>query len=364
MDKSTQDRFASGFRGKGKTPDDKKPETGVAIVIEPTGDTGSPATESATDTTNSGDGGPGTGSEAGSAAHGETAMPEMTQSEKSWQGRLKKREDELKAREAALASSTPQADGSAAVTGAPEGATPEPKPTGPAIDPNEGAEPAAEEAIETLSEENAEIASAEGEELPGSTSDIMANAPDDIKAIAQKFNTEFGEEFIDDFAKLFGYIAESRAGTVASEAIGPLKKLNDDLQGTLNAVIEQFQGMHQGDIEDGEPEFEQVVNSPEFEQWVMSQPQADQSRVVKVLQGGSASRILRVLKQFKDSLATNDTGPTPEKPAPGQIDTSALDAAAGVRSTGSIVPAITGSSGNESPESSFERGFSRSRKPA
>lgn len=360
MEKSTQDRFASGFRGKGKT-EDKKPEADVASVIEPAGDTGAAATDGAADTPNSG--GPGTGSEAGAAAHGETDMPEMTQSEKSWQGRLKKREDELKAREAALSGANPTGDGAAAATGAPKGAEPEPKPTAPAMDPNEAGESAIEEARETPAEESAEVAA--GEELPGSTSDIMANAPDDIKAIAKKFNTEFGEEFIDEFAKLFGYIAEARAGTVASEAIGPLKKQADDVQGMLNSVIEGFQGMHQGDIEDGEPEFEQVVNSPEFEQWVTSQPEADQGRVVKTLQGGSASRILRVLKQFKDSLG-KDSAPEGKEPeaTPGMVDTSALDAAAGVRSTGAIVPSITNASGGGSAEDDFARGFARARKPA
>jgi len=354
MDQATKDRFASGFRGK---TTEKKPDAPeVAIVIAPEGDAGSINGEGATDAgtqgAGSGETGPGTGTVENTSPTGETgtddeAMPEMTHSEKTWQGRLAKREAELKAKEAALmAANNPLHDGSHAVTAEPEET---------AMDPNEANEPAAEEMGETAGEEMAEAQTEpDGEALPGSTPDVVANAPEKIKAIAQRWSSDFGPDFMDDLAKFVGYIAEASAGKVASEAIGPLKAQNDDLASTLDAVIAGFQGMHQGDIEDQEPDFEQVVNSPEFEQWVTAQEPDAQQKIVRVLEGGSAGRIVRVLKDFKDFVAAN------AEPAPGSIDTSALDAATSVRSSGTPVPSLAGKAGG-SAEDAFKRGFYRSK---
>lgn len=112
--------------------------------------------------------------------------------------------------------------------------------------------------------------------------------------------------------------------------------------------------MHRGDIEDNEPDFETVVNSPEFEQWVMSQEPDTQSRIVRTLEGGSAMRIVKVLKDFKDWTAAQAVPPS------GQVDTSALEAAGGVRSAGSPVPDLS-AGGAASPDDAFKRGFYRGR---
>lgn len=317
MDKSTEDRFASGFRGKDKT--NPEPAADVAIVIAPEGDKDGGAEPPANDLPSTG--GPGTGVEGG---EGE---PPMTHNEKTWQGRLAKREEELRQREAALA---------AAEAGKKPGTDPGLTPELEAVDPGEmAAEPPAAESP--------------------ATADVMANAPAEIKAIVQEMSDDFGSDYVDKNIKLLTYLAQVVAGEAASKAIGPLQEQNATLQGTLDSVIENLQTMHRGDIEEDAPDFEDVVNSPEFEQWVQTMAPEAQSRVVQTLQGGSASRIVRVLKQFKDSLAASS------EPAPGQVDTSALEAAAGVRSSGASTPNVAGKPSGGSDEEAFKRGFFRGR---
>lgn len=345
MDKSTEDRFASGFRGKDKT--NPEPAADVAIVIAPEGDKDGGAEPPANDLPSTG--GPGTGVEGG---EGE---PPMTHNEKTWQGRLAKREEELRQREAALA---------AAEAGKKPGTDPGLTPELEAVDPGEAMETPAMEAGETAADEAGEIlddaptgemaAEPPAAESPA-TADVMANAPAEIKAIVQEMSDDFGSDYVDKNIKLLTYLAQVVAGEAASKAIGPLQEQNATLQGTLDSVIENLQTMHRGDIEEDAPDFEDVVNSPEFEQWVQTMAPEAQSRVVQTLQGGSASRIVRVLKQFKDSLAASS------EPAPGQVDTSALEAAAGVRSSGASTPNVAGKPSGGSDEEAFKRGFFRGR---
>ena len=220
----------------------------------------------------------------------------------------------------------------------------------------EAGETAADEAGEILDDApTGEMAAEPPAAESPATADVMANAPAEIKAIVQEMSDDFGSDYVDKNIKLLTYLAQVVAGEAASKAIGPLQEQNATLQGTLDSVIENLQTMHRGDIEEDAPDFEDVVNSPEFEQWVQAMAPEAQSRVVQTLQGGSASRIVRILKQFKDSLAVSS------EPAPGQIDTSALEAAAGVRSSGASTPNVAGKPGNGSDEEAFKRGFFRGR---
>lgn len=351
MEKSTQERFAAGFRGdkpesgkedlpEGTAADagegnanppavgEGGPAGGQAITDAPEG-AASGAEELPAVATGEGADNPDAGLHGempmgGDPMMGEELSPEDAQREASWKGRLKKMEDDLKARAAAL-------DEREASLGK----------------HNEAAEPASEEMAEGQLEEMAELSSAD-------INSLLASAPSDVKAIAQRFSEEFGEDFISDMTKLFGFIAEASAGKIAAEAIGPLKEQAEGIRGMIDSVIASFNTMHQDDLEDGEPEFEQIVNSPEFEQWVTSQEPDQQSRIVRALQGGSASRIVRILNQFKSSLKTEDK--SADQGA--SIDTSALEAAAGVRSTGASSPsAAEDQTAGMSDTDRFARGF-------
>lgn len=359
MDQSTKDRFSNGFRGK-------KPEdgAGVAIVIAPNGDSGSSAAENVADAgtqgAGAGDTGPGTGSEGG---EDDAGMPPMTHNEKTWQGRLAKREAELRAKEAALAGGA--------------GATTEPATTPAATDPEPmgddlGLGGEGEGDAGAIAGEGLETPAEEAAETPGNTEDggeidvggkkvaideILANAPAEIKSIVEALNFDLGDDFVNGIIKIVSYVAEYKAGKAATDALGPLKQQADDIKGTLDTVIDNFSSMHRGDIEDNEPDFEAVVNSPEFEQWVMSQEPDTQSRIVRTLEGGSAMRIVRVLKDFKDWTAAQAV------PQAGQIDTSALEAAGAVRSAGSPVPDLS-SGATSSPDDAFRRGFYRGQRKA
>lgn len=329
MDMDTKERFAKGFRGKKGMEEDAAAAAApaLAVIVAPgeepkaeKGDTETPGAETAAGTADVVEPTPGTEEEPPTTPPAEGAMPDMAQmpSEeevpeedrqafKSWRGRMQKLWDELQAARKSGAGAVPEAT--------------------------------AEAETETETEQQAS---------PAEIRDYLADAPEDIKAIATRYGEDFGPDYISDFSKLFGYIAERHA----DERMGEVKGEAESLRTMLGDVISGLNSMHMEDIQDAHADVADIVASPEFDQWIKAQDESRQDRIARTLQNGSSASVVRVLNEFKDSLK--------QEPAAGAIDTSALEAAAGVRSTGVSTPNTSGAAKNDND--AFARGFYRGRK--
>jgi hypothetical protein len=135
----------------------------------------------------------------------EEVSPEDMQRQKSWEGRLKKREEELKAREAELS----------AMAEAPE--------TFPAVD-----DVAVEEAKAKLAE-------------------------------------DFGEEFVSLIATIATGMAKKIAAETAEEKAGNIGK---DIEGVIEQIRDVNERAHFERIYDAHEDFVEIANDPDFQAWV------------------------------------------------------------------------------------------------
>ena len=224
------------------------------------------------------------------AEAGQDDMPEMTQSEKSWEGRLRAREVELKA----LAEHLDQRKN---------------RPGPEEIGAHEGYEvpadaadlsAAQEEAAESPAEESAEGADGEAEEA------------------MRQLSEDFGPEFV----KMICAIAMKKAHEAAGQRC-------DELGGTVKEVIADIENSrarrHFEEIYDAFPDFAEINESEPFNAFVDSMPADAQADVERVRASGSAKEIIRLLSTFKSQAQSGG-------------DDEGLDAAEGVRSTGIRLP--------------------------
>lgn len=175
---------------------------------------------------------------------GVTMTPEELAKEvqrlKSWEGRLKARDAELKAREAGGGSGGDGADMAEAVA-------------------------VAAEAVE------------------------QGAAPDDVMATLA---SDFGPDFVEAIGKLIEAKAGAIAERVAGEKVNPVMGTMEQLIGSLT---DERQRNHFEAIADRHPDFNEVASNPAFQEWVSQQGEAAQS----VVEGGSARQVIALLDQFK-----------------------------------------------------------------
>jgi hypothetical protein len=222
----------------------------------------------------------------------EVMSPEDIQREKSWIGRLKAKEAELKAREEALKAS-----------------------------PAEATEPEAPQVAATMATEAVEEAVEKVESGEMSFDEAMATLSNDFGA---------------DFTKMLGVLISSKAseiaGKMADEKVGPLK---GELDGLVGELVGEKERTHFESISDAHPDFMEVAASPEFRGYVESLPGTEQEAAMAVINSGSAKQINALLSAYK---AKSQVTTEADLPAAEPADESAMDAAEGVRSAGLKIP--------------------------
>lgn len=204
---------------------------------------------------------------------------------RSWEGRLKKREEELSAREAAL-----------------EG--------------GEGAE--ATDMQSTEASEQMQAVMARAAELRGSP---------DLDQLVARFVEDFG---IDTVAVL---------ALVGAKMAGGQAQANDsgtELSGRIDGLVEQFkdaiQSLQYSQIKTAHEDVEEISESEGFRAWRDSLDETERAGVDDAIENGTPYDVIRVLNNFKKHLAdgaSKDAGASGEPP---MTDNSfAEDAAGAVR---------------------------------
>ena len=246
--------------------------------------------------------------------------PEDVQAYKSWKGRLKKREEELAAREAALA------DREAPVA---ESAEEEPAALadGGEVSDDIGGEAVAEpgEAIdlESLKAEAAE----------------MAGNPERMQAALGQMVADYGREYVVGLMAAMSPMIDAMAQPYVAGVDSQLNALIED-------VTEAFRSQHRATIADAHEDFEQIVDSPEFQAWIDGLPDEDKAKAQATVESGSAGKIIKLLQTFKDSLKAGKE--------PSAADVWAEDAAAGVKSS---APLRIPTRAPASPDDEYQRAW-------
>lgn len=156
-----------------------------------------------------------------------------------------------------------------------------------------------------------------GDDEGESTADEAAEQADPEKALAD----DFGQEFVQLIIALVKKVCKGEVGAGIS-----------GVEATVNAVIEHLQtekhASHFKAIESAHKDYNEVIASSEFEAYRAAQEPATQSDIDRVIASGSAQEIIDMLTKFKDANTGGDSG----------ADDDAMDAAAGVRSSGLRLP--------------------------
>ena len=230
--------------------------------------------------------------------------PEDTQRRKSWEGRLRKMEEDLKAREAALSErEAPQtlADGGKAEDD-----------TTVIAEGGNGGEFETVDALADGGEVGDDIESIKQEALD------LAGNPDKLAQVLATMIADYGREFVVGAVALAGPLIDAKAESYASDFNSNLGGLASDIQGALSS-------MHRQTIADAHEDFEELVESPEFQAFRDSLPEDQKAKADATIESGSAGAVIKLLQAFKDAK---------DKPKEKTLeDAWAEDAATSVRSS-------------------------------
>lgn len=211
------------------------------------------------------------------AESAEAATEEPSQQEKSWEGRLRKREEELAAREAALKEK--------------EGAL------------GDASEPAAE--VQDVVED-------------------VQSGKISAEDARQKLAEDFGPEFVD--------MIDAIASASGANAIGDhMRPVAQNVDAIISHIRDEAARRHFEELAGAHPDFAEVATAPEFQVFLSTRPEEMKATDKATLENGSAKEIIALLDAYKKGSEQVDNSEN-------QAIDEAADAGEGVRSNGIKLP--------------------------
>jgi hypothetical protein len=245
---------------------------------------------------------------AGQDGQGQVDIAKETQRLKSWEGRLKAMEAQLK---------------------------------GPK---NSDGETPVVEAIEEVADQ----ANVKGDTGLSQAADKAADQVEQGTLTPEAAMKQLADDFGDDFVNLISVVAQHIASKAATDAAtkhvaGVSKSVDDIVSHLSDAQARQ----HFKEIGAAHPDYDTVARSPEFKAFVLALPGDEKTKAEATLKGGSSDDINSLLSKFKSAASKDSPGDVGEadpasaagehKPAEPDPKTAARMAAAeGVRSKGAI----------------------------
>ena len=231
--------------------------------------------------------------------------PKEAQRIKSWEGRLRKLEAELKAKPAPV-------------------------------------ESAASETLEKVGE----TADEQGNEALGDAAESVAEQVESGTLSVSQAMKQLADDFGEDFVKMIEVIASAKAGEVGGQAVSSVK---GEVESIIGHIKDSAEKTHFKTIMASHPDFNDVRQDTAFAAFVQTDPALQQ-----VADGGNADEVVSLIQKFKDQNAPAQPAAPAEPAVPaapaqaaatqqpgddGQSDPEGADAAAGVRSGGMRLPA-------------------------
>lgn len=218
--------------------------------------------------------------------------PKEEQRRKSWEGRLRAREEEIARREAEMSSRAK-----------------------PAETAESSESEAIEEAAATLAEDGDEQGAEAVEEVADKVESGELTADQAMKILAE----DFGPEFVKMIEAIASSKAEAAGRQIAEQATSAL---GQSVQEIIDNIVDDRARSHFEKIADAHPDFDQIAGTPEFSEFAKAYPEGE-----RIAENGNARQIVKMLNDFKASSAKQEKAPDP-----------AVDAAEGVRSSGMRLP--------------------------
>lgn len=222
----------------------------------------------------------------------------------------------------------------------------------------EGADQTAEEAAETPAVETGEGAAGEtAENTSGEAAEpVQEDWEQKYKTLQGKYNAEVGgaretgevqgnpdgssgqvasadeamsklsEDFGPEFVQMITAIASAIAGKAAQEvASKTIEVVDRDVKDIIAHLQDKGQQDHFEKVSGAHPDFMEIAKSPEFASWLAARPPEEQAIDQRILTSGNAREIVGLLTEFRA--------------AAGPVDDGSADAAEGVRSGRTQLPA-------------------------
>jgi hypothetical protein len=223
------------------------------------------------------------------AMEDEQLTPEDIQRKKSWEGRLKKREEELAAREAAASA--------------------------PAMPAEEDAGYSEESTAEMPMDEFADETTETGDvmtQVEARARELEASG--EMESLVSALVSDFGLDVVAALTALGGKL------TGGSDDVGIA--LQQKLDNLISDMNQGFRSMHSEMIRMAEEDFQEVAQSPGFVSWLESLTDKEKEQADQVVESGNPNQIVKLLRKYKEAMS--NTAP--------EID----DAAMGVRGSAPI----------------------------
>ncbi len=156
---------------------------------------------------------------------------------------------------------------------------------------------------------------------------------------AEQAMKQLAEDFGDDFVKMIEAIAVSKAkeagASAAHEKVGELGKTVEEI---INSIGDDKARSHFEQIADKHPDFNEIANSESFASWIEALPEGEQEKAKQVATGGTAKEINKLLDNYKAQQEQQTTSSETD------LQAGAMDDAEGVRSSGIRLPEQPGAS--------------------
>ena len=135
-------------------------------------------------------------------------------------------------------------------------------------------------------------AAAESPEVQAATAAMETQPIDEVMATLAE---DFGDEFVSALTQVIEARAAEIASKVADEKVGAVSGTVDQL---ISSLTDDKARNHFETIADAHPDFMEVAQSPEFKQWVESLgDKAEQAKAV--IESGSSRQVVKLLDEFK-----------------------------------------------------------------
>ncbi len=244
---------------------------------------------------------------------GEQLSPEDAHKEAAWAGRLRKREEELVAREAML---------------------------------NQREEDLAQREQNLIINEAVQTKQSEGKMPSEKTMDVNGETDDGTEPL-NRFSEDFGDEFVADLKAAVAALARNE---VASAIDSAKHEVSEQLNGIVSAMSGAINSLHGDFVRTNHEDVDDIIASEDFKKWPEELDEEERSGVIETINGGSPYQVIKLLSKYKDRTKAN--------PRKDMVDEAALAAAAGVRSINSS-PNVGGNTDGD-PMSAFLRGRRKS----
>lgn len=258
------------------------------------------------------------GEQAVEAAQADDEIEKERQRLRSWEGRLKKAEADLKAKTDAAAATKPEANGP--------------------VNDGSNTESTTSSALENLSNDAAGDGNTELGEAAQQAADAVASGDLTPEQAMRQLAEDFGEDFVRMIEVIASAKAKAAGADAAAEKVGEIGKTVEEL---VADVSDSKAKAHFRAIGKAHPDFIEVGQSEGFRDFIGGldeKAKADAERVVKT---GTAAEIVKLLDGYKEARKAKTEADLADDPRPAAdpVVEQQMDAAEGVRSTGMSLPA-------------------------